>query len=54
MFFCPGVFDNLTVKTPDGNFPLMQIGQVLQKNQQLIVVNLAMSAPVENSRWFVD
>ncbi|XP_005091894.1 ribosome-recycling factor, mitochondrial [Aplysia californica] len=38
-----GVFDKLIVKTPDGNFPLIQLGQVVQKSPQMILVNLAAS-----------
>ncbi|GFN93989.1 ribosome-recycling factor, mitochondrial [Plakobranchus ocellatus] len=38
-----GVFDNLTVKTPDGNFPLIQLGQVIQKSPQLLTINMAFS-----------
>ncbi|KAK3726330.1 hypothetical protein RRG08_021061 [Elysia crispata] len=38
-----GVFDNLVVKTPDGNFPLIQLGQVVQKSPQLLTINMASS-----------
>lgn len=38
-----GVFDSLVVKTPDGNFPLIQLGQVIQKSPQLLTINLAAS-----------
>jgi len=39
-----GVFDNLEVKTDDGNFPLIQLGQIIQKNPQMVTINLAMSS----------
>ncbi|XP_076436403.1 ribosome-recycling factor, mitochondrial-like [Babylonia areolata] len=38
-----GVYDNLPVKTDDGVFPLVQLGQVVQKNPTLILVNMASS-----------
>ncbi|KAK7095234.1 hypothetical protein V1264_006670 [Littorina saxatilis] len=38
-----GVYDNLQVKTDDGVFPLIQLGQVVQKNPSLILVNMAAS-----------
>ncbi|RUS83139.1 hypothetical protein EGW08_009086 [Elysia chlorotica] len=38
-----GVFDSLVVKTPDGNFPLIQLGQVIQKSPQLLTINMASS-----------
>ncbi|KAI0231931.1 hypothetical protein LSAT2_017728, partial [Lamellibrachia satsuma] len=38
-----GAFDNLTVETEDGKFPLIQLGQVLQKGSQLVVINMASS-----------
>ncbi|BFZ20175.1 hypothetical protein BsWGS_23214 [Bradybaena similaris] len=38
-----GVFDNLVVKTPDGNFPLIQLGQVIQKSAQLLTINMTPS-----------
>ncbi|GFR95589.1 mitochondrial ribosome recycling factor [Elysia marginata] len=38
-----GVFDSLVVKTPDGNFPLIQLGQVVQKSPQLLTINMASS-----------
>ncbi|XP_055896597.1 ribosome-recycling factor, mitochondrial-like [Biomphalaria glabrata] len=38
-----GAFDNLVVKTPEGNFPLIQLGQVLQKSPQLLTIDLATS-----------
>lgn len=42
----PGVFDNLVVKTPDGNFPLIQLGQVIQKSAQLLTINMTPSPQV--------
>ena len=36
----PGVLDNLSVHTPDGDFALNQLGQVVQKNPQLIVIDM--------------
>ncbi|KAK7495775.1 hypothetical protein BaRGS_00012995 [Batillaria attramentaria] len=36
-----GVYDNLQVKTDDGVFPLIQLGQIVQKNPTLILVNMA-------------
>ena len=41
-----GIFDNLQVKTADGTFPLIQLGQVVQKNPQLVVINLTASPQV--------
>ena len=41
-----GAFDNLMVETEDGSFPLIQLGQVLQKSPQLVVINLASSSQV--------
>uniref|UniRef100_A0A0B6ZY78 Ribosome-recycling factor, mitochondrial n=1 Tax=Arion vulgaris TaxID=1028688 RepID=A0A0B6ZY78_9EUPU len=38
-----GVFDNLVIKTPDGNFPLIQLGQVIQKSAQLLTINMTPS-----------
>ncbi|XP_059158380.1 ribosome-recycling factor, mitochondrial-like [Physella acuta] len=38
-----GVFDNLIVKTAEGNFPLIQLGQVIVKNPQLIAIDLSSS-----------
>ncbi|KAH9507573.1 hypothetical protein Btru_051502 [Bulinus truncatus] len=38
-----GAFDNLVVKTPEGNFPLIQLGQVSQKSPQLLTIDLATS-----------
>ena len=35
-----GVLDDLIVGTPDGEFPLIQLGQVVQKNPQLIVIDM--------------
>ena len=34
-------FDQLTVETSDGVFPLIQLGQIAQKSPTLVVVNLA-------------
>ena len=41
-----GVFDQLEVKTSDGTFPLIQLGQIVQKNPQLVVINLSASPQV--------
>ncbi|CAG5133140.1 unnamed protein product [Candidula unifasciata] len=38
-----GVFDNLVIKTPDGNFPLIQLGQVIQKSAQMLAINMTPS-----------
>jgi ribosome recycling factor len=38
-----GVFDKLIIKTPDGNLPLIQLGQVVQKSPQLLTINMAPS-----------
>ncbi|CAL1538194.1 unnamed protein product [Lymnaea stagnalis] len=38
-----GVFDNLVVKTPEGNFPLIQLGQIVQKSPQLLTIDLTTS-----------
>ncbi|KAK2180051.1 hypothetical protein NP493_460g04003 [Ridgeia piscesae] len=38
-----GAFDNLAVETEDGKFPLLQLGQVLQKSPQLVVIKMASS-----------
>lgn len=46
MICSSGVFDNLIVKTPDGNFPLIQLGQVVQKSAQLLTINMAPSPQV--------
>jgi ribosome recycling factor len=37
------VFDGLIVATPDGEFPLIQIAQVVQKSPHLVLINLAAS-----------
>ncbi|XP_046360896.2 ribosome-recycling factor, mitochondrial-like [Haliotis rufescens] len=39
-----GVFDNLMVSTTDGRFPLIQLGQIVQKSPQLLIINLAASS----------
>lgn len=36
-------FQTIPVETADGKFPLNQLGQVIQKNPSLIIINLAMS-----------
>lgn len=36
-----GMLDKLVVDTPEGKFPLIQLGQVIQKNPQLMMINLA-------------
>lgn len=36
-----GVLGNLAIETKDGNFPLIQLGQVVQKSPQLLMINLA-------------
>ncbi|XP_041369281.1 ribosome-recycling factor, mitochondrial-like [Gigantopelta aegis] len=38
-----GAFDSLVVNTDDGRFPLIQLGQIVQKNPQLILINMAAS-----------
>ncbi|PVD22485.1 hypothetical protein C0Q70_18299 [Pomacea canaliculata] len=38
-----GVYDSLQIRTPDGVFPLIQLGQIVQKNPNLILVNMASS-----------
>lgn len=38
-----GVYDSLQVKTDDGVFPLIQLGQIVQKTPTLILVNMAAS-----------
>lgn len=35
-----GALERLEVSTPDGNFPLMQLGQITQKNANLVVINM--------------
>ncbi len=35
-----GTFEQLPVTTEDGTFPLIQIGQIIQKSPQLIIVNM--------------
>ena len=47
-----GAFDNLAVETEDGKFPLIQLGQILQKSPQLVVINMASSPQVRLAdRW---
>lgn len=36
-----GALDNLAVKTPDGEYPLIQLAQIVQKNPQLIIVDMS-------------
>lgn len=36
-----GSLDNLIVKTPDGDYPLIQLAQIVQKSPQLIVVDMS-------------
>ena len=43
---CTGAYDKLPVKTEDGVFPLIQLGQVVQKSPTLILVNLSASPQV--------
>jgi len=38
-----GVFDQMEIETTDGVFPLIQLGQVAQKNPQLVVINMMAS-----------
>lgn len=47
LLFLPGVFDNLIVKTAEGSFPLIQLGQVIVKNPQLIAIDLSSSPQVK-------
>ncbi|ELU02846.1 hypothetical protein CAPTEDRAFT_226887 [Capitella teleta] len=35
-----GILDSLQVQTPDGSFPLIQLGQVVKKNPQLFVIDM--------------
>ncbi|KAL5011327.1 hypothetical protein ScPMuIL_009878 [Solemya velum] len=35
-----GVFDSLQIDTADGSFPLNQLGQIIQKNPHLLLINL--------------
>lgn len=35
-----GILDKIEVETPEGTFPLIQLGQVIQKNPQLMMINL--------------
>jgi len=35
-----GTLDNIRVETVDGTFPLIQLGQVIQKSPQLIMINM--------------
>lgn len=35
-----GILDKLPVNTPDGSFPLIQLGQVIQKSPQLIIIDM--------------
>ena len=49
-----GVFDNLAVETEDGKFPLIQLGQVLQKSPQLVVINMASSPQVRLAARRID
>ncbi|KAK2174596.1 hypothetical protein NP493_790g01022 [Ridgeia piscesae] len=44
-----GAFDNLAVEMEDGKFPLIQLGQVLQKSPQLVVINMASSPQKVNN-----
>ncbi|XP_077352848.1 ribosome-recycling factor, mitochondrial isoform X2 [Festucalex cinctus] len=37
----PGALDHIVVSTPDGKFPLNQLGQVSMKSPQLIMVNMS-------------
>ncbi|XP_016894450.1 ribosome-recycling factor, mitochondrial isoform X1 [Cynoglossus semilaevis] len=37
----PGALDHIVVTTPDGKFPLNQLGQVSMKSPQLIMVNMS-------------
>ncbi|XP_051907641.1 ribosome-recycling factor, mitochondrial isoform X2 [Hippocampus zosterae] len=37
----PGALDHIVVSTPDGKFPLNQLGQVSMKSPQLILVNMS-------------
>lgn len=37
------MFQTIPVETADGKFPLNQLGQVIQKNPSLIIINLSMS-----------
>ena len=41
-----GAFDNLVVESEDGKFPLIQLGQVLQKSPQLVVINFVSTGEV--------
>ncbi|CAD5120439.1 DgyrCDS9009 [Dimorphilus gyrociliatus] len=35
-----GALERLDISTPDGNYPLMQLGQITQKNANLVVINM--------------
>lgn len=35
-----GMLDSLQVQTPDGSFPLIQLGQVVQKSPQLFIIDM--------------
>ncbi|XP_029024882.1 ribosome-recycling factor, mitochondrial [Betta splendens] len=37
----PGALDHIVVTTPDGKFPLNQLGQISMKSPQLIMVNMS-------------
>ncbi len=36
-----GLLDEVIAETPDGQFPLIEIAQITQKNPQLVVINMA-------------
>jgi ribosome recycling factor len=38
-----GAFNDLTIETTDGKFPLIQLSHVAQKGQQAIIIDLSMS-----------
>ena len=46
------MFQAIPVETVDGKFPLNQLGQVIQKNPSLIIINLSMSPQVSQLFFF--
>ena len=50
-FSAAGILDNLSVKTEDGTYSLIQLGQIAQKNPQLVVVDLSTVPQVIRYYW---
>lgn len=38
-----GTFDHITISTSDGKFPLNQLGQIIMKGPQLVLINMSAS-----------